>query len=305
MFVRLRDDLDADDFTADSWEVFETALDAASDAVAALTEHGEEETSDDALDAARAAVAKLLDGVSALEFADPPEPEDNHNVGRIDYDDDEKPRPSAPSGGGTSATPTPTPTPIPSAVPDTTAESADAITAETISEVYGDVLETSWYASDVAFVTAQGLMKGKGDTGTFAPEDATTRAEWVTILARLEDAPAANENSSPWYQAVWDWATAEGLTDGANPTASITREQLVTILWRYAGEPDAYVGGGVPDAPQSSGYTDSAQISDWARDAVAWAIERGILQGDANGLRPRDDVKRSEVAAILRRYIEG
>ncbi|MDR2359813.1 MAG: S-layer homology domain-containing protein, partial [Oscillospiraceae bacterium] len=65
---------------------------------------------------------------------------------------------------------------------------------------------------------------------------------------------------------------------------------------------------GVPDAPQSinlSGYTDSAQISDWARDAVAWAVGRGILQGDANGLRPGDNVKRSEVAAILRRYIEG
>jgi hypothetical protein len=158
---------------------------------------------------------------------------------------------------------------------------------------------------------------------------------------------AATVISDPWYQAVWDWGIAENITDGTNPTAPITREQLVTILWRYAGEPDAYVGGGVPDAPQNrnisgvpdapqssgvpdapqisgvpdapqssgvpdapqsrniSGYTDSAQISDWARDAVAWAIERGILQGDANGLRPRDDVKRSEVAAILRRYLEG
>ncbi|MDR2360143.1 MAG: S-layer homology domain-containing protein, partial [Oscillospiraceae bacterium] len=92
------------------------------------------------------------------------------------------------------------------------------------------------------------------------------------------------------------------ITDGTNPNAPITREQLVTILWRY------YVGGGVPDAPQSrnlSGYTDSAQISDWARDAVAWAVGRGILQGDASGLRSGDNVKRSEVAAILRRYTAG
>ncbi|MDR2360874.1 MAG: S-layer homology domain-containing protein, partial [Oscillospiraceae bacterium] len=253
------------------------------------------------------------------EFA-PPKPKNNRNAGRIDYDTDEKERPKVTK-----------PTPIPSAVP----ESGVTITAETIGEVYGDVRETDWYAPGVAFVTAQGLMKGKGDTGTFAPNDATTRAEWVTILARLNADASANAVTEPWYQAVWDWATAEGITDGANPTASITREQLVTILWRYAGEPNAYVGGGVPDAPQSSGvpdapqssgvpdapqssgvpdapqsrdlsgYTDSAQISDWARDAVAWAIERGILQGDERGLRPRDDVKRSEVAAILRRYLGG
>jgi hypothetical protein len=224
-----------------------------------------------------------------LDVEPPPE-----IVGRIDYDDDEQPRPSVSGGGGGGGgTPEATPTPTPSAVPDATAESADAITAETIGEVYSDVRETSWYAPDVAFVTAQGLMKGKGDTGTFAPEDATTRAEWVTILARLEDAPAANENSSPWYQAVLDWATAEGLTDGANPTASITREQLVTILWRLNG------------SPASNADADLNGVSDWAREAVAWAVERGILQGDANGLRPGDDVKRSEVAAILRRYLEG
>jgi hypothetical protein len=173
------------------------------------------------------------------------------------------------------------------------------------------VFETDWFYSDVLAVTFAGLMKGKGSTTTFAPSDNLTRAEWVMILARLSNAPAANAVSDPWYQAVWDWAIAEGITDGTNPTFPITREQLVTILWRY------YVGGGVPDAPQSSGvpdvpqsrnlsgYTDSAQISDWARDAVAWAVGRGILQGDASGLRPGDNVKRSEVAAILRRYTAG
>ncbi|MDR2360755.1 MAG: S-layer homology domain-containing protein, partial [Oscillospiraceae bacterium] len=66
-----------------------------------------------------------------------------------------------------------------------------------------------------------------------------------------------------------------------------------TILWRLNG------------SPASNADADLTGVSDWARDAVAWAVERGILQGDANGLRPRDNVKRSEVAAILRRYIEG
>ncbi|MDR2360508.1 MAG: S-layer homology domain-containing protein [Oscillospiraceae bacterium] len=248
-------------------------------------------------------------------------PADNTNTGDNNTSDDEKPRPSAPSGGGGGSSSgggggSTEPSPSPSASPEAPETGVDS----ELTNPYIDVFESDWFYADVLTVTFAGLMKGKNTTRTYCPSDDLTRAEWVMILARMSNAPAANVISDPWYQAAWDWGIAEGITDGTNPIASITREQLVTILWRYAGEPDAYVGGGVPDAPQSrnlsgvpdapqsrnlSGYADSAQISDWARDAVAWAVGRGILQGDANGLRPGDNVKRSEVAAILRRYLEG
>ncbi|MDR2359868.1 MAG: S-layer homology domain-containing protein, partial [Oscillospiraceae bacterium] len=225
------------DYTPNSWSALQSALTTARDVLA------DDNATQTAVDTAAANLTTAIGALTAGSGS-------SNSSGSS----------GSSGGGGGGGTPEATPTPTPSAVPDTTAESGVTITAETIGEVYGDVRETDWYAPDVAFVTAQGLMKGKGDTGTFAPEDSTTRAEWVTILARLEDAPAANENSSPWYQAVLDWATAEGLTDGAAPTASITREQLVTILWRLNG------------SPASNADADLTGVSDWARDAVAWAV---------------------------------
>jgi hypothetical protein len=192
-------------------------------------------------------------------------------------------------GGGSDETASPSPEPTPTA--DVTADSAPMPIS--VEEVYGDVSASSWYAPDVAFVTEKGLMKGKGDESTFAPNDPTTRAEWIMVLARMSGASAANEDSSPWYKATLDWASAEGLTDGLNPNSATTREQLVTILWRLNDSPESGADLGA----------DGENVSDWASGAVTWAVEQGILQGDANGLRPKDDVKRSEVAAILRRYI--
>jgi hypothetical protein len=209
-------------------------------------------------------------------------------------DDDEKPRPSAPSsgsgssGGGSTA---PSPSPSPSVSPEAPKTGVDS----ELANPYSDVFESDWFYSDVLAVTFAGLMKGKDTTYTYCPSDDLTRAEWVMILARLSNAPAANAVTEPWYQAVWDWGIAEGITDGTNPTFPITREQLVTILWRLNGSPAS-------NADALNAFTDASSVSDWARGAVAWAVGRGILQGDANGLRPGDDVKRSEVAAILRRY---
>jgi Leucine-rich repeat (LRR) protein len=208
--------------------------------------------------------------------------------------DDEKPTPSAPSGGGGGGGgggAEPSPSPSASPAPETGVDSE-------LTNPYIDVHESDWFYSDVLTVTFAGLMKGKDTTYTYCPSDNLTRAEWVMILARLEKSPAANAVSDPWYQAVWDWGIAEGITDGTNPTFPITREQLVTILWRLNDSPAS-------NADALNAFADASSVSDWARDAVAWAVERRILQGDANGLRPRDNVKRSEVAAILRRYTAG
>jgi hypothetical protein len=109
---------------------------------------------------------------------------------------------------------------------------------------------------------------------------------------------------------------SNGITDGTNPDGAITREQFAVMLWRYAGEPDAYVGGGVPDAPQShtdapqsrnlSGYTDAAQISDWAQDAMAWAVSRGLITGRTETtLAPGGTATRAEAATMLKRYMEN
>ena len=158
--------------------------------------------------------------------------------------------------------------------------------------VYTDVSPYAWYAEAVEYVTVQGLMNGVGE-GKFAPSATVTRAMVWTVLARMDG--ENTEGGSTWYSKARTWAMENGVSDGANPEAAITREQLATMLYRYCGSPA--VSGSL------SGYADGSSVSDWAEDAMLWAIEQGLIEGiGGNKLAPAADTTRAQLAQILMRF---
>ena len=157
---------------------------------------------------------------------------------------------------------------------------------------YTDVSPYAWYAEAVEYVTVQGLMNGVGE-GEFAPSATVTRAMVWTVLARMDGEDT--EGGSTWYSKARTWAMENGVSDGANPEAAITREQLATMLYRYCGSPA--VSGSL------SGYADGSSVSDWAEDAMLWAIEQGLIEGVGdNKLAPAADTTRAQLAQILMRF---
>ena len=160
---------------------------------------------------------------------------------------------------------------------------------------FTDVASGSWYESAVNYVYENGLMTGTSAT-TFAPLDTTTRGMLMTILARLDGTDTSA--SSPWYQTGMEWAVENQVSDGTNPEGTITREQIVTMLWRYAGQPES--------SYDLSAYTDGDGVSNWAQTAMAWAVETGLITGTSSTtLNPGGDATRAELATILMRFCES
>ena len=162
-------------------------------------------------------------------------------------------------------------------------------TAPTETTGFTDVAADAWYADAVASVTEMGLMNGTSAT-TFAPAMDTSRGMLVTILARC--AGTDTTVSDVWYADGQAWAVANGVSDGTNMEGTLTREQLVTMLWRYAGSPAA--------EGDLTAYPDGASVSSWAADAVAWAVESGLLTGsDTGALNPQGNASRAELATLM------
>ena len=162
---------------------------------------------------------------------------------------------------------------------------------------FTDVAGNAWYASAVNYAVDKGLMNGTGE-GKFSPEADTTRGMIVTILARLD---GKNTSGTPWYQAGQRWAMEYEISDGSNMTGAITREQLVTMLFRYA------VKNGLEAVTLSENltqFTDASDISAWAVSAMQWAVGQGLIQGSNGQLRPQANASRAEVATILMRFCE-
>ena len=155
---------------------------------------------------------------------------------------------------------------------------------------FTDVAEDSWYAEAVSDVVRIGLMQGVSSE-RFAPEASCTRAMIWTILARMD---GEKITGADWVERAAAWAVSTGISDGTNPQAAVTREQLITMLWRAAGEPQM--------SHSLDRYQDGAAVSAYARPAVAWALEKGVLNSNTNVLRPSAGATRAEVAAILVRY---
>ena len=173
---------------------------------------------------------------------------------------------------------------------------------------FTDVSESSWYYEAVKFMYEQGLMAGTGET-TFSPNTATTRGMIAAILYRLEGNPETDASMSftdigpgEYYSEAIAWAAEQGIVAGYSetlfgPDDPVTREQLVSMLYRYAGSPKT--------TENLEAFTDSKKASKYAKPALCWAVETGILSGKGNGiLDPQGKATRAEVASVLMRYCE-
>ena len=159
---------------------------------------------------------------------------------------------------------------------------------------FTDVTEGDWFYDAVSYVYANGLMDGTSGT-TFEPNANMTRAMVWAILARVDGETVTGEG---WIETARTWAMANGVSDGTDAAGLVTREQLATMLWRYAGEPAA-AGNGI------SAFTDAADASDWAIDGLNWALGQGIVTGMGDGiLVPQGTATRAQAAAMLMRFVE-
>lgn len=159
---------------------------------------------------------------------------------------------------------------------------------------FTDVAEGDWFYDAVSYVYANGLMDGTSGT-TFEPDANMTRAMVWAILARVDGETVTGEG---WIETARTWAMANGVSDGTDAAGLVTREQLATMLWRYAGEPAA-AGNGI------SAFTDAADASDWAIDGLNWALGQGIVTGMGDGiLVPQGTATRAQAAAMLMRFVE-
>ena len=155
-------------------------------------------------------------------------------------------------------------------------------------------IQGHWAESAIDFAAARELFAGK-TSSTFAPDDSMSRAMLAVVLARLDGADAAGGNV---YQQGMSWAVAHGISDGQNPDGQVTREQFVTMLYRYAGSP------AVTDRELHFG--DVEEISTYARKAIIWATENGILNGYEDGrVVPKGKTTRAQVAAMLTQYVKS
>ena len=155
---------------------------------------------------------------------------------------------------------------------------------------FTDVPQDSWFYPGVSYVWYNSLMSGVSET-SFAPNEPINRAMAWTVLARMSRVRA--DAGDIWYAPGQEWAVRQGLTDGSDPMAGVTREQLAEMLWKRAGGPL------VP--ADLSKFSDNAQISSSARDAVCWAVDKGILQGADGRLAPQKAVTRAELAEFVMR----
>ena len=162
-----------------------------------------------------------------------------------------------------------------------------------LTEPFIDVNENDWFYDAVVYVYNEGMMSGV-EADVFFPDGSMTRAMFWTVLARIDGADTSG--GLEWYSAAQKWAISEGVSDGTEPNALITREQLATMLWRYAGEPE---GNSTLD-----GFTDSGSVSYWAYDALVWAVENGIVTGMGDGiLAPQGTATRAQAATMFMRYM--
>lgn len=149
-----------------------------------------------------------------------------------------------------------------------------------------------WAEEAIGFAAARELFSGRTPT-TFAPDAPMSRAMLMTVLARLDGVNAAGASA---YEAGAAWAVAQGVSDGRNPEALVTREQFAAMLHRCAGSPAA--------ANRKLQFSDAETISGYAQEAVRWAAENGILSGYGDGsFVPGGRATRAQAAAMLSRYV--
>ena len=237
-----------------------------------------------------------------------------------DFGNDEPaPTPTPPTGGGGSSSwndddddrpSTPPKTPVPTETPAPTTSPEPTVVA--VADRFTDVKPTDWFADAVQYVCDEGMMNGT-TKNTFSPHAPIGRGMLVTILYRLEEEPSVSAAafsdvaSGKYYAKAVAWASRSGLVNGFGdgsfrPDEPVTREQIAAILYRYT----AYKSGDVIARADLGGFTDAAQISGYAREPLAWAKAKGLINGtDWGGIHPGGYATRAETAAILMRFCEN
>lgn len=177
---------------------------------------------------------------------------------------------------------------------------------------FKDVKESDWFYDDVVYVYENGLMNGTGDD-KFSPDITTTRGMIVTIIYRQEGGPAVSDpcpfgdvKTGSYYEIPITWAAENGIVKGYNekkfgPEDSITREQMVTILYRYAQKKGMGFSGSW-SFPLT--FDDADAVSEYADEAMHWCIMKKIINGSNNKLDPQGNATRAQAAAILHRFSE-
>ena len=182
---------------------------------------------------------------------------------------------------------------------------------------FKDVPENEWYYEAVKYVYEKKIILGYNTT-TFAPDDKITRGMLVTILYRMEGSPKVTavskfsdvQNTKEYYYNAVNWAVANNIVSGYSdsknkgkfgPDDNITREQLAVILWKYS----KYKGKFRVVKTDFSKFTDSAKISEYAKNGMNWALGVEVMHGSGGKLNPQGTASRAEAAAMLSNYCKN
>ena len=180
-----------------------------------------------------------------------------------------------------------------------------------------DVSQSHWYYAPVGYAYEKGLFSGM-DANHFSPNSPMNRAMLMSVLHRLAGSPPADTQlsfrdvpASSWYAQAVLWGASQGITSGTgngsfNPDGLVTREQAVAMMYNYAVQYRKLTPGPGADL---SGYGDLSRLSAWAKPAMAWAVEQGIVSGVSSGggltLEPQRSATRAEMATMLRAFCEN
>lgn len=177
---------------------------------------------------------------------------------------------------------------------------------------FADVQPSDWYYSSINYVYTHDIMKGL-NSSVFGATSPVTRGQFATILYRLEGSPAASEYGNfmdvapnTYYAKAINWANKAGIVSGFSatkfaPEASITREQMAMMMFRYA----TYLGQNTSKRASINTFNDAYMVSAYAKDAISWAVAEGLINGlNATTLAPQYNASRAECAAIIQRFDE-
>lgn len=178
-------------------------------------------------------------------------------------------------------------------------------------KTFADIKQDDWFYNDIMFVFNNKIMTGTSES-EFSPDTTLNRAMMITILHRIDGDSSVYEKNifndvekNSWYEGAVNWGFENKIVTGTGentfaPMNSLTREQLCVMLYNYT----KYIGAKT-ELADISFYHDEKIVSEWAKDAVSWAVEEKIVTGKGNNtIAPRDCATRAEAAAVIRRYIE-
>lgn len=189
------------------------------------------------------------------------------------------------------------------------AEGEWAVTAGEAVLPFPDVSQDQWYYNDVAYVYQKKLFGSTG-SGYFEPLSKMQRCMMTTVLHRLAEKPSVSYTAlfqdvpdGQWYTDGTIWAGQLKIVTGKggsrfDPFSNVTRQEIATILYRYADK----MGYDVSQTTSISGFSDSASVANWSKNEISWAVSVGIIKGNNGALLPTGEATRSEVAAMFHRF---